>query len=86
MVLSTRPKAWVREVGWGIPMYEVWDTLDFPLQEWRLLTTSWTELNVSLDATARPATSPHLRRVLHLDWVGIASGTLQCWKVMTKNT
>jgi len=52
------------------------DTLGFPLQGWHLLTASWTEHNVSLDATAWPATSPHLRCVLHLDWVGIASGTL----------
>ena len=35
----------------------------FPLREWRLLTAPWTGRNVSLDATARPATSPHLRRV-----------------------
>ena len=28
-----------------------------------MLTASWSERNVSLDATARPATSPHLRRV-----------------------
>jgi hypothetical protein len=35
-------------------------TLGFPLLEWRLPTASWTERNVSLDATAPPATSPHL--------------------------
>ena len=52
------------------------DTLGFLLREWRLLIASWTECNVSLDATARPAASPYLRRILHLDWVGIASGTL----------
>ena len=39
------------------------DTLYFPLREWCLLTAPWTGRNVSLDATARPATSPHLRRV-----------------------
>jgi hypothetical protein len=37
--------------------------LGFPLREWRWLTASWTERNVSSDETARPATSPHLRRV-----------------------
>jgi len=35
------------------------DTLGFLLWEWHLLTASWTERNVYLDATARPATSPH---------------------------
>ena len=39
------------------------DTLGFPLRKWCLLTAPWTGRNVSLDATARPATSPHLRRV-----------------------
>ena len=39
------------------------DTLYFPLREWCLLTAPWTGRNVTLDATARPATSPHLRRV-----------------------
>ena len=38
-------------------------TLYFPLRQWCLLTAPWTGHNVSLDATVRPATSPHLRRV-----------------------
>ena len=37
----------------------------FWLRGWRLLTASWTERNVSLDATARLGTSSHLRWVSH---------------------
>ena len=55
MLLSARPKAWLREIGWRISVYDVWILWVFLLRERRLLTASWTERNVSLDATARPA-------------------------------
>ena len=41
------------------------DTLGFPLREWRLLTISWSERNVSLNATTRPASDPHSSEMGH---------------------